>query len=139
MTDYKDTLNLPQTTFPMRANLAQREPQMLADWQARDLYGQIRRAAAGRKRFVLLDGPPYANGKIHLGHAVNGELFDLGELAGTPPGGDDDDGTEAAGDATSRDDTLTDDTLADEAPGTDDAAVDTEPEEDRDPRDGRSG
>ncbi len=77
MTDYKDTLNLPQTAFPMRANLAQREPQMLADWQARDLYGQIRRVSAGREPFVLLDGPPYANGKIHLGHAVNKVLKDV--------------------------------------------------------------
>lgn len=77
MTDYKDTLNLPKTAFPMRANLAQREPQMLADWQARDLYGQIRRVSAGREPFVLLDGPPYANGKIHLGHAVNKVLKDI--------------------------------------------------------------
>jgi isoleucyl-tRNA synthetase len=61
----------------MKANLAQREPQMLADWQARDLYGQIRRASAGRESFVLLDGPPYANGKIHLGHAVNKVLKDI--------------------------------------------------------------
>ena len=77
MTDYKNTLNLPQTGFPMRANLAQREPMMLADWQGSDRYGQIRRASAGRPRFVLLDGPPYANGKIHLGHAVNKVLKDI--------------------------------------------------------------
>ena len=77
MTDYKNTLNLPQTAFPMRANLAQREPRMLAAWQEQDLYGQIRRASAGRKAFVLLDGPPYANGKIHLGHAVNKVLKDI--------------------------------------------------------------
>ncbi|MGI9329974.1 MAG: isoleucine--tRNA ligase [Gammaproteobacteria bacterium] len=77
MTDYKNTLNLPQTAFPMRANLAQREPKMLAAWQEQDLYGQIRRVSAGRKPFVLLDGPPYANGKIHLGHAVNKVLKDI--------------------------------------------------------------
>jgi isoleucyl-tRNA synthetase len=77
VTDYKDTLNLPRTAFPMRANLAQREPKMLAAWQEQDLYGQIRRASEGRKPFVLLDGPPYANGKIHLGHAVNKVLKDI--------------------------------------------------------------
>jgi len=71
MTDYKDTLNLPKTAFPMRANLAQREPKMLDDWYAQDLYAEIRRRTAGRKKFVLCDGPPYANGQIHLGHAVN--------------------------------------------------------------------
>jgi len=77
VTDYKNTLNLPKTSFPMRANLAQREPEMLKDWYARDLYGEIRRRAAGRKKFVLCDGPPYANGQIHLGHAVNKVLKDI--------------------------------------------------------------
>jgi isoleucyl-tRNA synthetase len=77
VTDYKNTLNLPQTEFPMRANLAQREPQMLDSWYAADRYGQIRAAAAGRPRFVLVDGPPYANGQIHLGHAVNKILKDI--------------------------------------------------------------
>ena len=77
MTDYKDTLNLPKTAFPMKANLAQREPQMLARWQKQDLYGQIRAAAAGRPKYILLDGPPYANGRIHLGHAVNKVLKDI--------------------------------------------------------------
>ena len=77
MTDYKDTLNLPKTAFPMRAGLAQREPKMLADWYARDVYGEIRKRAAGRPQFVLLDGPPYANGQIHLGHAVNKVLKDI--------------------------------------------------------------
>ena len=71
MADYKDTLNLPQTEFPMRAGLAQREPGMLADWEGRDLYGKIRAAAKGRPAFLLPDGPPYANGDIHLGHCVN--------------------------------------------------------------------
>ena len=77
MTDYKDTLNLPSTAFPMRANLAQREPQMLKRWYDKDLYGQIRAASAGREKYVLVDGPPYANGQIHLGHAVNKVLKDI--------------------------------------------------------------
>ncbi len=77
MTDYKDTVNLPRTDFPMKGDLAKREPQMLAEWNARDLYGQIRKAAAGRPRFVLVDGPPYANGDIHIGHAVNKVLKDI--------------------------------------------------------------
>ncbi len=75
--DYKHTLNLPATDFPMKASLAQREPAMLARWEADDVYGRIRQAAAGRPRFVLLDGPPYANGQIHLGHAVNKILKDI--------------------------------------------------------------
>ncbi|MBV6417103.1 MAG: Isoleucine--tRNA ligase [Steroidobacteraceae bacterium] len=75
--DYKHTINLPQTGFPMKADLAQREPKMLADWQARDLYGKLRAAARGRPRFVLHDGPPYANGAIHIGHAVNKILKDI--------------------------------------------------------------
>ncbi len=77
MTDYKDTLNLPSTAFPMRANLAQREPKMLKRWYDEDFYGQIRQASKGREKFVLLDGPPYANGQIHLGHAVNKVLKDI--------------------------------------------------------------
>jgi isoleucyl-tRNA synthetase len=77
VTDYKDTLNLPKTDFPMRANLAKREPGMLADWYERDVYGEIRRRAAGRDKFILCDGPPYANGQIHLGHAVNKVLKDV--------------------------------------------------------------
>jgi len=77
VTDYKETLNLPSTAFAMRANLAQREPEMLKRWYADDLYGKIRAAAAGRPKFTLLDGPPYANGQIHLGHAVNKVLKDI--------------------------------------------------------------
>ncbi len=77
MTDYKDTVNLPRTDFPMKGDLAKREPQMLAEWNERDLYGQIRKAAAGRPRFLLVDGPPYANGDIHIGHAVNKVLKDI--------------------------------------------------------------
>ncbi|MFN2384485.1 MAG: isoleucine--tRNA ligase, partial [Gemmatimonadota bacterium] len=68
--DYKATLNLPRTAFPMRADLPTREPLRLAQWQERDLYGQLRAARAGRPRFILHDGPPYANGHIHLGTAV---------------------------------------------------------------------
>ncbi|MDX1610375.1 MAG: isoleucine--tRNA ligase, partial [Halofilum sp. (in: g-proteobacteria)] len=77
MSDYKHTLNLPSTDFPMKANLAQREPERLARWEAEDLYGSIRSARAGREKFVLHDGPPYANGSIHIGHAVNKILKDI--------------------------------------------------------------
>ncbi len=77
MTDYKDTLNLPQTDFPMRGNLAQREPAMLKRWAEMDLYARLREARAGQPRFVLHDGPPYANGEIHIGHAVNKILKDI--------------------------------------------------------------
>ncbi len=77
MTDYKATLNLPNTGFAMKANLAQREPDMLKQWQANNLYQQIRSARAGREQFILHDGPPYANGDIHIGHAVNKILKDI--------------------------------------------------------------
>ena len=77
MTDYKDTLNLPKTDFPMRANLAGREPAALKEWAEQDIYGQIRERFQGRPVFVLQDGPPYANGQIHLGHAVNKILKDI--------------------------------------------------------------
>jgi isoleucyl-tRNA synthetase len=77
VTDYKHTLNLPKTGFPMKANLAQREPEMLKRWQAADIYGQIRAARAGEPTFILHDGPPYANGDIHIGHAVNKVLKDI--------------------------------------------------------------
>ncbi len=75
--DYKNTINLPQTEFPMKAALAQREPAMLADWYESDLYGRIVQATADRPRFILHDGPPYANGDIHIGHAVNKILKDI--------------------------------------------------------------
>ena len=74
---YSDTLNLPQTVFPMRGDLARREPEMLARWQETDLYDRIRKASKGRPRFVLHDGPPYANGDLHMGHAVNKILKDI--------------------------------------------------------------
>ncbi|MBU3021854.1 isoleucine--tRNA ligase [Aestuariibacter sp. A3R04] len=77
MSDYKPTLNLPETPFPMRGNLAQREPAMLKSWQEKRLYKQIREAKAGKKPFILHDGPPYANGDIHIGHAVNKILKDI--------------------------------------------------------------
>ncbi len=77
MTDYKNTLNLPTTGFPMKGNLAQREPERLQRWQEMDLYARQRTAAAGRPRFILHDGPPYANGEIHIGHAVNKVLKDI--------------------------------------------------------------
>lgn len=77
MTDYKTTLNLPNTGFAMKANLAQREPEMLKQWQAHNVYQQIRAARAGREQFILHDGPPYANGDIHIGHAVNKILKDI--------------------------------------------------------------
>ncbi len=75
--DYKDTVFLPRTGFPMKADLAKREPEILARWQALDLYGRLRRAAAGREKFVLHDGPPYANGHLHIGHALNKILKDV--------------------------------------------------------------
>src|SRR5579862_4169593 len=77
MADYKHTINLPQTDFPMRADLAQREPAMVRRWQERGTYAQLRAVARGRPRFVLHDGPPYANGAIHIGHAVNKILKDI--------------------------------------------------------------
>lgn len=77
MADYKHTLNLPETKFPMRGNLAQREPEMLKQWYEKDLYKKIRQACEGRPTFILHDGPPYANGNIHIGHAVNKILKDI--------------------------------------------------------------
>ena len=77
MTDYKNTLNLTDTSFPMRGDLARREPQWVKNWQEKNLYQKIREASRGRPRFVLHDGPPYANGDIHLGHALNKILKDI--------------------------------------------------------------
>ncbi len=75
--DYSKTLYLPQTDFPMRAGLPQKEPEMVARWQEMDLYRLMREDAAGRPKFVLHDGPPYANGNIHIGHALNKVLKDV--------------------------------------------------------------
>ena len=76
-TDYKATLNLPETGFPMKAGLAQQEPARIEAWQKGELYQRIREKFAGRDKFILHDGPPYANGNIHIGHAVNKILKDM--------------------------------------------------------------
>src|SRR5919112_1713441 len=75
--DYKKTLNLPQTAFAMKANLPQNEPKRLEQWRGMNLYQLIREKSAGRPKFVLHDGPPYANGRIHIGHALNKTLKDI--------------------------------------------------------------
>ncbi|HPG95272.1 MAG TPA: class I tRNA ligase family protein, partial [Dokdonella sp.] len=76
--DYKNTINLPKTEFAMKANLSAREPAILADWHARDRYAEIQKRTATREHaFILHDGPPYANGVIHIGHAVNKVLKDI--------------------------------------------------------------
>src|SRR5262245_4399015 len=75
--DYKDTLNLPRTDFPMKADLVAREPQRLERWQSGKLYERILAARDGAERFVLHDGPPFANGELHIGHALNKTLKDL--------------------------------------------------------------
>lgn len=77
MSDYKDSLNLPHTGFPMKANLAQREPETLKRWQQQGLYQKIIAKNLGKEKFVLHDGPPYANGELHLGHAINKTLKDI--------------------------------------------------------------
>jgi isoleucyl-tRNA synthetase len=74
--DYRPTVFLPKTDFPMKAGLPEREPQILAKWQAADLYAQLREARAGRPKFIFHDGPPYANGDMHIGHALNHILKD---------------------------------------------------------------
>ena len=77
MTDYKDTLNLPKTELAMKANLPSKEPKMLKHWEDIDLNQKIKEARSGRDKFILHDGPPYANGEIHTGHAVNKVLKDM--------------------------------------------------------------
>ncbi len=77
MGNYRKTLNMHTTEFPMRANLSKREPAWLRSWELSEMYKQIRQASLGRKKFILHDGPPYANGKIHIGHAVNKILKDI--------------------------------------------------------------
>jgi isoleucyl-tRNA synthetase len=74
--DYSETLFLPKTDFPMRAGLPQKEPELLAHWQRIGLYERLREAARGRTKFVLHDGPPYANGNVHIGTALNKILKD---------------------------------------------------------------
>ena len=75
--DWRSTVFLPRTDFPMKAGLPQKEPAILARWEAEDLYGQVRESRAGREKFILHDGPPYANGDIHIGHALNRTLKDM--------------------------------------------------------------
>ncbi len=77
MSDYKNTLNLPQTDFPMKGNLAQREPEILKKWQAAHIYAALRAERKGQAKFILHLGPPYANGNIHLGTAVTTILKDI--------------------------------------------------------------
>src|SRR5262250_3117583 len=77
MPEWKDTVNLPRTEFPMKANLQTVEPEWLERWTAMDLYGKIRERRKGKPKFVLHDGPPYANGNIHLGTALNKILKDM--------------------------------------------------------------
>lgn len=77
MADYKSTLNLPETAFPMRGDLAKREPQMLKNWEEQGLYQKIRKSRENCNTFILHDGPPYANGNIHIGHAINKTLKDI--------------------------------------------------------------
>ena len=75
--DYRPTVFLPKTDFPMKAGLPQKEPGILARWQAEALYQRVREARAGREKFILHDGPPYANGDMHIGHALNHVLKDM--------------------------------------------------------------
>ncbi len=76
-TDYRQTLNLPDTPFPMRGDLPKREPGWVQEWEDKGIYHRLRAARAGREKFILHDGPPYANGQIHIGHAVNKVLKDM--------------------------------------------------------------
>ncbi|MBM3251398.1 MAG: isoleucine--tRNA ligase [Candidatus Omnitrophica bacterium] len=75
--DYRNTLNLPKTDFPMKAGLAQKEPLILSEWETKDIYGLIRSHSKARPRYILHDGPPYANGDIHIGHVLNKTLKDI--------------------------------------------------------------
>jgi isoleucyl-tRNA synthetase len=75
--DYKQTLNLPKTAFPMKANLVKKEPEILENWEKLNLYQRIRQSSKGRKRYMFHDGPPYANGHIHMGTAFNKILKDI--------------------------------------------------------------
>ena len=75
--DWRHTVFLPKSDFPMKAGLPQKEPAILAKWQAENLYGQIRKVRSGREKFILHDGPPYANGDMHIGHALDRTLKDM--------------------------------------------------------------
>ncbi|MHC4546520.1 MAG: class I tRNA ligase family protein, partial [Planctomycetota bacterium] len=74
---YRDTLNLPKTSFSMKANLVQREPQLRKEWAEKNIYAQIQKARKGAPQYILHDGPPYANGDIHMGHVINKVLKDF--------------------------------------------------------------
>ena len=76
-TDYRSTLNLPDTSFPMRGDLPKREPAWVKSWEDKGIYKKLRDVRAGKPKFILHDGPPYANGQIHIGHAVNKILKDM--------------------------------------------------------------
>ncbi len=75
--DYGKTLNLPNTDFPMRASLPQREPETLKKWEQEDIYGKLMEEGKNKPKFILHDGPPFANGNIHIGHALNKTLKDI--------------------------------------------------------------
>ena len=75
--DYKQTLNLPSTKFAMKANLPQREPEMIKDWEQKKIYKKLREQSKDKPLFILHDGPPYANGHLHMGHAINKILKDI--------------------------------------------------------------
>ena len=75
--EFRDTVFLPKTDFPMRGNLPQAESEIIKKWQEADLHGQIRKASKGKPKWILHDGPPYANGNIHMGHALNKILKDV--------------------------------------------------------------
>ena len=77
MSDYKKTLNLPQTAFPMKANLAQREPEAIKKWEAANACAAMVEASGSEGTYILHDGPPYANGHLHMGHALNKILKDI--------------------------------------------------------------
>ena len=74
---YKETVFLPKTDFPMRGGLPQKEPEIMKEWQEMELYKKLRETSANREKFILHDGPPYANGHIHMGHALNKILKDV--------------------------------------------------------------
>ena len=75
--DYNSTVNLPKTDFPMRAGLPKREPDMLKNWEDMDLYNEMLKKNEGKPRFSLHDGPPFSNGALHMGHALNKTLKDI--------------------------------------------------------------
>ena len=87
--DYKKTLNLPRTDFPMKADLAKREPVIMEKWEQLDLYAKLRKVSKSRPRYILHDGPPYANGHIHLGTALNQAVGQIGSDKAQPPGNQD--------------------------------------------------